>query len=211
MVIVLVLFLVALLLAMAAVLAVLRARRKDHEVKVEERLRAFAFIPDPNATRIRASDNPLAPLEAWLARVGLRIEPQVALLLAGVGVLSTIVIWQTLFPLAGLIWAILVITFAVLIPQVRYRQRINAMVAQIPLFIDQVVRGERVVQPRLMHRYQVDRHGLAVSVHQLNGDATNVEFDLHSMGRPLSQVLGAVYALERLESERAAEARRASS
>ena len=56
MVIVLVLFLVALLLAMAAVLAVLRARRKDHEVKVEERLRAFAFIPDPNATRIRASE-----------------------------------------------------------------------------------------------------------------------------------------------------------
>jgi len=64
--------------------------------------------------------------------------------------------------------------------------------------IDQVVRGERVVQPRLQHRYQIDRHGLATSVHQLNGDADHVEFDLHSMGRPLSQVLGAIYALERL-------------
>ncbi len=67
--------------------------------------------------------------------------------------------------------------------------------------IDQIARGERVVQPRLHHRYQVDRHGLAVSVHQLVGDADHVEFDLHSMGRPLSQVLGAVYALERFNPD----------
>ena len=65
--------------------------------------------------------------------------------------------------------------------------------------IDQVTRGERIVQPRLQHRYQIDRHGLAVSVHQLNGDADHVTFDLHSMSRPLSQVLGAVYALERID------------
>jgi hypothetical protein len=67
----------------------------------------------------------------------------------------------------------------------------------IARLVEQVARGERVVQPRLQHRYQVDRHGLAVSVHQMVGDADHVEFDLHSMGRPLSQVLGAVYALER--------------
>lgn len=67
--------------------------------------------------------------------------------------------------------------------------------------IDQVARGDRITQPRLQHRYQVDRHGLAASVHQLNGDADHVEFDLHSMGRPLSQVLGAVYALERMSYE----------
>jgi hypothetical protein len=67
--------------------------------------------------------------------------------------------------------------------------------------IDQVAVGQRVVQPRLQHRYQVDRHGLAVSVHQMIGDGDNVEFDLHSMGRPLSQVLGAVYALERFDAD----------
>jgi hypothetical protein len=67
--------------------------------------------------------------------------------------------------------------------------------------IDQITRGERVVQPRLQHRYQVDRHGLAVSVHQMVGDADHVEFDLHSMGRPLAQVLGAVYALERFNPD----------
>lgn len=73
------------------------------------------------------------------------------------------------------------------------------LIPDLGRLIEQITRGERVVQPRLQHRYQVDRHGLAVSVHQLNGDADNVTFDLHSMGRPLSQVLGAVYALERLD------------
>jgi hypothetical protein len=42
---------------------------------------------------------------------------------------------------------------------------------------------------------------LATSVHQLRGDADHVEFDLHALGRPLVQVLGAVYALERLRPE----------
>lgn len=67
--------------------------------------------------------------------------------------------------------------------------------------IDQVVAGDRVLQPRLAHRYQIDRHGLATSVHQMLGDTDHVEFDLHSLGRPLVQVLGAIYALERLSVE----------
>ena len=65
--------------------------------------------------------------------------------------------------------------------------------------IDRVAVGERIVQPHLQYRYQVDRQGLAVSVHQLSGDGDDFSFDLHSMGRPLAQVLGAVYALERLD------------
>ncbi len=73
------------------------------------------------------------------------------------------------------------------------------LIPDLARLIDQVARGDRVVQPRLLHRYQIDRHGLAVSVHQLNGDADHVEFDLHSMGRPLSQILGAIYALERID------------
>ena len=34
----------------------------------------------------------------------------------------------------------------------------------------EVERGQRVVQPRLRHRYQVDRHGLARSTHRLLGE-----------------------------------------
>ena len=65
--------------------------------------------------------------------------------------------------------------------------------------IDQIERGDRVVQPRLRHRFQVDRHGLARSRHRMIGDADDLSFDLDSSGTDLAQVLGAVYAVERLE------------
>jgi hypothetical protein len=72
------------------------------------------------------------------------------------------------------------------------------LVPDVHRLLDQVTRGERVVQPRLLHRYQVDRHGLAVSVHRLVGEGDNVRFSLHTNGSPLAQVLGAIYAVERL-------------
>jgi tight adherence protein B len=140
MVVILGLFCVAFVLAWAAVISVLRARRKDHELKVTRRLQAFSFVPDA-AVLLKPADGMLAPVEGWLARVGLRIEPGLAVALAAIGVVSTAFIWQVVFPLAGMIWAVLVVTLAVLGPQVRYQQRVNAMVAQIPLFIDQVIRG----------------------------------------------------------------------
>lgn len=64
--------------------------------------------------------------------------------------------------------------------------------------IDQVDRGDRVVQPRLRHRFQVDRHGLARSVHQLHGADDELSFEFQNNGSALQQVLGAVYAIERL-------------
>ena len=63
--------------------------------------------------------------------------------------------------------------------------------------VDQMVLGERIVQPRLRHRYQVDRHGLARSIHSLHGDGETLEFDFDDHGTPLQHVLGAVYVLER--------------
>jgi hypothetical protein len=72
-------------------------------------------------------------------------------------------------------------------------------VADVHRLLDQVTRGERVTQPRLLHRYQVDRHGLAVSVHRLEGEGDSVNFSLHPQGTPLAQVLGAIYAVERLD------------
>lgn len=64
----------------------------------------------------------------------------------------------------------------------------------------QVERGDRVVQPRLRHRYQVDRHGLGVSRHRLEGEGESVHFSFDSSGSGLVQVLGAIYALERLDA-----------
>jgi hypothetical protein len=69
----------------------------------------------------------------------------------------------------------------------------------IQRLILEVQRGDRVVQPRLRHRFQVDRHGLSRSVHRLMGEDDAAEFVFGTNGNPLQQVLGAIYALERLE------------
>ena len=64
--------------------------------------------------------------------------------------------------------------------------------------IIQIERGERVVQPRLRHRFQVDRHGLARSTHRLVGVGEQLEFEFDNHGSALQQILGAIYAVERL-------------
>lgn len=75
------------------------------------------------------------------------------------------------------------------------------MVGDVHRLINEVGDGTRVVQPRLRHRYQIDRHGLAVSHHRLVGDGDEISFDFNSIGTDLSQVLGAIYAAERLAPE----------
>jgi hypothetical protein len=66
--------------------------------------------------------------------------------------------------------------------------------------IVEIERDQRVVQPRLRHRFQIDRHGLARSLHQMHGDGDDILFEFGSAGSDLAMVLGAVYAAERLDS-----------
>jgi hypothetical protein len=72
------------------------------------------------------------------------------------------------------------------------------VVADLHRLVGEVEHGRRVVQPRLRHRYQADRHGLARSSQRLVGTGDEVTFELECNGSPLQQVLGAVYAAERL-------------
>ena len=74
-------------------------------------------------------------------------------------------------------------------------------IADVHRLINEVGTGQHVVQPRLRHRFQVDRHGLAVSHHRLIGDGDEIQFDFNAIGTDLSQVLGAIYAAERLGAE----------
>jgi hypothetical protein len=81
------------------------------------------------------------------------------------------------------------------------------LVGDVHRLITEIGRGDRIVQPRLRHRFQVDRHGLSVSTHRLvaTGDADraggeDVSFELGATGTDLAQVLGAVYAVERLDA-----------
>jgi len=65
--------------------------------------------------------------------------------------------------------------------------------------VAQIERSERVAQPRLRHRYQVDRHGMARSLHRLVGTGEDFAFEFDTQGNPMQQVLGAIYSLERLD------------
>jgi hypothetical protein len=73
------------------------------------------------------------------------------------------------------------------------------LVPDIHRLVLQVDRGDRVLQPRLRHRYQTDRQGLSRSRHRLVGDGEQLSYEFETNGSPLQQVLGAVYALERLD------------
>lgn len=77
----------------------------------------------------------------------------------------------------------------------------DEMIPDVHRLIDQIERSQRVVQPRLRHRFQVDRHGLGRSAHRLVGDGDQISAEFETTGSPLAQVLGAVYAVERLAPE----------
>jgi hypothetical protein len=65
--------------------------------------------------------------------------------------------------------------------------------------VQQVERGERIVQPRLRHRFQVDHVGLARTVHRLVGDGDSIAFEIAETSDSMQQGLAAVYAAERFD------------
>lgn len=75
------------------------------------------------------------------------------------------------------------------------------LIPDVQRLLVEIENGSRVVQPRLRHRFQVDRHGLSYSSHRLIQKGDSVEFELVSHGTPLQQVLGAIYALERFDDQ----------
>ncbi len=71
--------------------------------------------------------------------------------------------------------------------------RVDALLADLE-------RGARIVQPRLLHRFQADTHGLDRSHHRLVGDDAGggMELDIDGHGAVLPQILGAMYAAGQL-------------
>ena len=61
-------------------------------------------------------------------------------------------------------------------------------------------RGARIVQPRILHRFQADTHGLDRSHHRLTGDddGGGLQLDIDGHGAVLPQILGAMYAAGQL-------------
>lgn len=77
----------------------------------------------------------------------------------------------------------------------------DELVPDVHRLITEVETGSRIVQPRLRHRFQVDRHGMAKSHHTMLGNGDDLAFDFRAQGTDLAQVLGAIYAVERLAPE----------
>ena len=73
------------------------------------------------------------------------------------------------------------------------------MLAELDRLLADLEAGRRIPQPRLHHRFQHDRHGLARSRHRLHGEGDALEFEFEGEGSPASQVLGAAYAAGQLE------------
>ena len=73
---------------------------------------------------------------------------------------------------------------------------------RVDTLLTDLERGRRIVQPRLLHRFQADTHGLDRSHHRLlahgqhGDDGMSLEIDGH--GAVLPQILGAMYAAGQL-------------
>jgi tight adherence protein B len=136
-----ILFFVALMLMLAAVLSMLRARRMEQISKVTQRLEAVDFLSGNDGPLISRENEIITALSRWLRRVGIQIEPGVALLLLMLAIGSGIVLLKQWGMLAAVLWWVVLSVISILIPQVMYQQKINKMVNQVPLFIDQIIRG----------------------------------------------------------------------
>lgn len=68
------------------------------------------------------------------------------------------------------------------------------MIGELERLIADLGAGRRIPQPRLRHRFQVDRIGLARSHHRLVASGDEVEFELEIQGSAAAQILGATYA-----------------
>ncbi len=73
------------------------------------------------------------------------------------------------------------------------------LLERVEALIDDLQRGARIVQPRILHRFQADTHGLDRSHHRLIGtDDGRLELDIDGHGAVLPQILGAAYAAGQL-------------
>ncbi len=64
----------------------------------------------------------------------------------------------------------------------------------------QLQEGQRVVQPRLRHRFQDDRHGLTRSRARLRREGDDLAIDLDNHGSGLQMMVGVLYAAGSLDA-----------
>ena len=81
----------------------------------------------------------------------------------------------------------------------RHRDELDEEAAESFLRLTlEVQEGHRIVQPRLRHRFQEDRHGLTRSRARLRREGEELRLDVDNHGSGLQLMLGAVYAAGRI-------------
>jgi hypothetical protein len=75
----------------------------------------------------------------------------------------------------------------------------DEVVDRVEALLGDLERGARIVQPRILHRFQRDTHGLDHSYHRLVADdAGGIRIDIDGHGAVLPQILAAMYAAGQL-------------
>lgn len=74
----------------------------------------------------------------------------------------------------------------------------DELLERVDGLLEDLEHGRRVVQPRILYRFQTDTHGLDRSVHQLVGVGEAVALEIDGHGAVLPQVLAALYAAAQL-------------
>ena len=73
---------------------------------------------------------------------------------------------------------------------------------RVDTLLGDLEQGKRIVQPRILYRFQADTHGLDRSQHRLVGHGPHgdegMELDIDGHGAVLPQILGAIYAAGQL-------------
>lgn len=75
------------------------------------------------------------------------------------------------------------------------------LMGDLTRLIEEAGHGDRIPQPRLRHRFQHDTHGLVRTHHRLMGRGQIMKIESDRNDSPVAQVLGAVYALRRVDAE----------
>ncbi len=134
------LYLLALLLIVAAVLSFRSGERAAIRSRISGRFQEISF------DQIDSGTPKTSPLRGnlynrWLWRSGIQLtRPRIVLFSIGL-IAGLALVWQFAGAFADLVAiSILVVTFVVW-PNYQYRKLLTAMAAQIPLFLDQFVRG----------------------------------------------------------------------
>ncbi|MBV2194386.1 MAG: type II secretion system F family protein [Azonexus sp.] len=134
------LYLLALLLIVAAVLSFRSGERAAIRSRISGRFQEISF------DQIDSGTPKTSPLRGnlynrWLWRSGIQLSrPRIVLFSVGL-IAGLALVWQFAGAFADLVAISILIVIFVVWPNYQYRKRLTAMAAQIPLFLDQVVRG----------------------------------------------------------------------